>query len=403
MSVLNTLFKERDLINAKNTTYLTHNFHPFPAKFIPQIPRFLIERFTEQGETVLDPFCGCGTAIVEAKLCNRHSIGIDINPIGVLATKVKTSKISNTDLAQIPKFLAEVQRKISLLYKTKLKSFVREDLSLFLMASQEETISHLEYRVPTFPNRDHWFQQHVLHELAIIKEEIDKVQSKGLNEFLSLGFSAIIVPASNQESDTRYAAIDKDIPPRETFHLFKTKIKDMAIRIKEFNKKASDCRAKAYLKDTRYIDFLPDDSVDFIVTSPPYPNTYDYYLYHKLRMFWLGMDVKFAQNNEIGSRHKHSSKKEDISSYTRDMNLCFRHFNRILKPRKYFLIVVGDSVIRGKWYMGDELIGQIARENGFDFVEKIDYSLDKVSKTFIRAFRTKAKKEHMILFRNREN
>jgi len=399
MSILNTLFDRRTLLNAKNTTYITHNFHPFPAKFIPQIPRLLIEEFTETGDTVLDPFCGCGTTLVEAKLNQRHGIGIDINPVGVLSTKVKTTKLLESELSEIPDFLHQTQRKISQLYETKLEDIVREDLSSYMVESRKEPASHLQYKIPTFFNRDHWFQELVLHELAIIKSEIEKIESKDLKDFLSLGFSAVIVPVSNQESETRYAAIEKNIPPRQTFYLFKAKIRDMTRRIKVFNKEASDCKAQVYLKDTRYMDFIPDNSIDFIVTSPPYPNTYDYYLYHKLRMFWLGMDVRSAQDNEIGSRHRHSSKKESVSSYIRDMKKSFRHLNRVIKPGKYFAIVVGDSVIRGKRYFGDQLIGQIARETGFQFIEKIDYSLDEISKTFIQAFRTRAKREHTMLFK----
>ena len=56
----------------KDKTYLTHNFHSFPAKFVPQIPKIVIERFTKPKDLVLDPFCGSGTTLVEAKLAGRN-------------------------------------------------------------------------------------------------------------------------------------------------------------------------------------------------------------------------------------------------------------------------------------------------------------------------------------------
>jgi DNA modification methylase len=62
------------------TQYFTHTFHPYPARFIPQIPSTFIKLFTEEGETVLDPMCGCGTTLVEALLHNRNTIGNDLNP-----------------------------------------------------------------------------------------------------------------------------------------------------------------------------------------------------------------------------------------------------------------------------------------------------------------------------------
>ena len=80
------IFNEKQLLNmaldAKKTNYLTHGLHPYPAKFIPQIPRKAILEWTKEGDTILDPFCGCGTTILEAALLNRLSIGVDN---GVLA------------------------------------------------------------------------------------------------------------------------------------------------------------------------------------------------------------------------------------------------------------------------------------------------------------------------------
>src|SRR3989338_11522591 len=76
------------------TTYLTHNFHTYPAKFIPQIPKSTIKTLTKEGDTILDPFCGCGTTLVEAKLLNRCAIGVDLNPVATLISKAKTNKIN---------------------------------------------------------------------------------------------------------------------------------------------------------------------------------------------------------------------------------------------------------------------------------------------------------------------
>mgnify|MGYP000654459105 CR=1 FL=1 len=67
-----------NILGVNNTTYLVHNYHPYAAKFIPQLPRYLIKKFTNQYDIVLDPFCGSGTAIVEALLLNRKGMGLSL-------------------------------------------------------------------------------------------------------------------------------------------------------------------------------------------------------------------------------------------------------------------------------------------------------------------------------------
>jgi len=385
------------IINAGDTTYLTHNFHPFPGKFIPQIPNFFIRRFTKKGEWVLDPFCGCGTTLVEAKLTGRNSIGVDIHPLGVFISKVKTTKIQEEELSKIPKLLSVIEKRVGqMLAKT------QSTKSLMEFFGKPEEMDFV-YSLPEFPNRDHWFQEHVLHELSIIKASIIQAKiSEELRNFMLLAFSYIIVPVSNQDSETRYAAIEKKIRPGQPFTYFKEKLLDMVSRIKKFNEVATDCEVKVFNADARDLSFIPDNSVDLIVTSPPYPNTYDYYLYHKLRMFWLELDWEKAKLNEIGSRLRHSSQKESIDSYIKDMTACFSHFSRILKPNKYFVIVIGDSIIRKKLFKGNSIVKKIASETNFDFEDEVSYSLNYASKSFNPAFRSKLKEEHIVIFKNRK-
>src|SRR5436309_3516443 len=69
----------------------THSIHPYPAKFIPQIPRHLIQRIRPlKGSFVFDPFCGCGTTLLEAQAAGYPSIGVDLNPIASMIARVKT-------------------------------------------------------------------------------------------------------------------------------------------------------------------------------------------------------------------------------------------------------------------------------------------------------------------------
>lgn len=99
------------------TQYLTHTFHSYPARFIPQIPLTFIKLFTEEQEIVLDPFCGCGTTLVESFLNNRKSIGNDFNPLATLISKVKTTLIEDTQFRYFNRKLAVMKRYLDLDYR----------------------------------------------------------------------------------------------------------------------------------------------------------------------------------------------------------------------------------------------------------------------------------------------
>ena len=93
----------------KDTAYITHGYHRYPAKFIPQIVSRLAEKYTKEGDFIVDPFGGCGTTLVESKVMGRPSIAVDINPVAVLITKAKITPI-NPD--KIEKEFATLQKKL---------------------------------------------------------------------------------------------------------------------------------------------------------------------------------------------------------------------------------------------------------------------------------------------------
>lgn len=388
----------------KENNYLTHNFHSYPAKFIPKIPEISIKFFTKLNETVLDPFCGIGTTLVEANLLRRNAIGVDINPVSILSSRVKTKKLSVENIKKIKKIINDIERDILKFYSLSKTKYKNNNLLDFIYNKENisEKSNIIDYKIPTFKGLNHWFQEHVIQELAIIKAHILKISDKDLRDFLLCGFSSIIIAVSNQESDTRYAAINKTVSKKETFIKFKNKIIDMAKRIKEFNQKSPNNTVEIFKKDVRELNnFLDESSIDHIVTSPPYANVYDYYLYHKQRILWLDEDYTSVRDNEIGSRLKFSSRKENPQVYFDNLEKCIQNFSVVMKPQKFMTIVIGDSIINKQLIRVNEEIKKISKKCNLTYCKEFVFSQKEHSKSFNPSFAQKQQKnEYIIIIQN---
>lgn len=160
----------------------THGLHKYPAKFFPELPRWIIEKYSRRGDWVLDPFAGSGTVNVEAMLLGRPSIALDIDPFARFLTKVKTSKV---DVAEMTKAVDAI--------RVRLEQFDGEAPDL-----------------PDFPYAEHWFAPHVLHELAYIKHVIQTViAGTTTRNFMLAVFSSIIRTASNADNNCTRTVVRK--------------------------------------------------------------------------------------------------------------------------------------------------------------------------------------------------
>lgn len=358
-----------------DTMYLTHSFHPYPAKFPPQLPHTILEKFGQKGDLVFDPFCGSGTTLVEARLMGFNALGVDVNGLSTLLTKVKATPLNEQEV---------------LLANSFIDAMANNDLAW--------AMNRPSVKVREIEGRDHWFQYNVAEEITFILDEIDKITSQNVQDFFKIVLSSIIVRVSNQESDTRFAAKNKGIPDNFTLGLFVKKGKEYLKRIIEFSKLVDKSTSLTVLNaDSRYLDMVKSESADIIITSPPYANTYDYYLYHKFRKRWLGLDVKFAQENEIGSRREYSSLKHPAEQWTLDLTKCFEEMYRILKPSHLAFIVIGDSVIAKKLLKVDEVISEFIPSVGFSIKNIISTSLSEHSRMFNPQFTANEKQEHLII------
>ncbi|MFH1439581.1 MAG: DNA methyltransferase [Candidatus Woesearchaeota archaeon] len=349
------------------TQYLTHKYHSYPARFIPQIPRAFIQLFSKEGDTILDPFCGCGTTLVESTLLKRHSIGNDFNPLATLLSKVKTTSLSDKKLIKIDSLIKLIETRIK---KNNLK----------------------ESDLPELPNRNisKLFSKEMLKELQVIKNIVKTLEAKDKNlyHYLLIALSATIRAIIESENGDNILGI------------FERKINQMNNLMKEYRKNTHKTDIKLINGDARKLD-ISSESVDLIVTSPPYVNALDYYRVHMYNMLWLGMDYNEFKINEIGG-HSHflANRFRLLAEYLGDMLRAMIEMNRVLKNGKYCAIVVGSSSIDYELIESYKHFTSMAKYIGFEYVKTIFRNINKSSKYFVNG---KIDDEYIVVLKKIKN
>jgi site-specific DNA-methyltransferase (cytosine-N4-specific) len=144
-------------------------------------------------------------------------------------------------------------------------------------------------------------------------------------------------------------------------------------------------------------DELPHN-VGLVITSPPYPNAYEYWLYHKYRMYWLGMDPIEVRQREIGARpHYFRKHHQDESDFERQMRMCFRLLSRVMLPGAKTCFLVGRSIIHGRTIDNVALLQRAAQPYGFGMEGMIGRRIPMHRKTFNPAH-GKIGQEHILVF-----
>lgn len=372
------------------TTYLTHGIHPYPAKFIPQIPNALIQELSSVGDTVGDIFCGSGTTLVEALTLKRHAVGIDANPLACLISNAKTSPVSGTDAAE----LSDLAQRARSLGDSLLPTGENE---LFPSA----TFTSTGWR-PNYEKLEFWFTPHVIEELAEILSWCRRISNEPARNLALVAFSAIVVTVSKQDSDTRYVRREKNIPTGETFRRFARSLEHATRAAVEFTELAEE-RFRCEVLTANLLESPQIPRLDLLVCSPPYPNAYSYHLYHMTRMIWLGMDQPKFKREEIGSHRKYSSNGKNganVQTFRSEFTFILNWLANHLRVGGHACFVVGDSTIKGQRINNADLIAEAGRSA--DFVEVLRAGRDMLDtkKAFNPAI-GKIKTESILVLENR--
>ena len=366
---------EHFLFISYSQSALTHGLHKYPAKFFPELPQWLIRRYSQIGEIILDPFAGSGTVNVEAILNRRHSVGIDVDPFSRYLAKVKVTPLSPHNLQSNRDQLISAIIDYS-------PSQVRAD------------------DIPDFPYRDNWFNKEIILELAYIKKIIDQLDTTEIvKDFFRICFSSIIRTVSNADNNCTRTVIRKKLNKKIYPSLALTKFVEAILinvpKMIEFSKKCPEGIKTEFPQDqdARNISF-PSESFDLAVTSPPYANAVDYPRTHQLEIYWLGFEtgsltplkrkhigtesvsiddyhtlhkigIKEADNILLKIYNKDKRRAYIAYKYLEDMKENLSEVYRVLKKGKYYIIVVGNNKIRNELFENWKYIHLLAEEIGF--------------------------------------
>lgn len=360
---------EWDFKSYHTKTY-THGFHTYPAMFIPQIARKLIEVFSSEHDTVCDIFCGSGTTLVESSLLNRNSIGIELNPLAVLIAKVKTTPID-------PQTLTDNLKTILTKYNNMKNAMP-----------------------PKFNNIDFWFSESVINDLAKLKQAIWNISEENIRNFFSVCFSEIVrIVSFTRHKEFKLfrdkSKLEKSFNP-DVLGEFIRMCENNILGMKEYiHDVMPNANVKIILGDSTKDNGIPPNSVDFIITSPPYGDsrtTVAYGQFSRLSAQWLDLlppQVKDIDKELLGGKNnvslkdpvidlsdtlrlgikiiseKDQERAKDVLSFYRDLYKALVQAQKILRPKKYFCLIIGNRTVKELILKTDEIICEFGEKIGF--------------------------------------
>lgn len=313
--------------------YLTHWMYPYKGKFHPQMIRALFNIIgLKQGDTVFEPFSGSGTTGLEAQLMGINFHGIDVSPLCIIQGSVKTESI-----------------------------FVLDKI----LKTGDEIVSKLTSSL--FDNEDAYYK--LIEDIA---------DDRRVGNFYKLARLIAVSDSSRRKKDplASYA---------ENINLMIASVKDYT----EIKEKLGLNLGKVDFEmgDSRNVA-LPDNSIDGIVTSPPYSIALDYVKNDEHSLKDLGFDTTQLRDGFIGVRGKG---RDRIDIYNEDMKKAYSEMYRVLKPEKYAVIIIGNATYQGKEIKTVEFT--------IDYMESLGFRLTKNINKVIFGLYNVMKKENILIFK----
>jgi hypothetical protein len=316
----------------------THGFHAYPARMHPETARRAIEAFA--GPSVLDPFLGSGTLALEAVRAGRTFMGNDLSRVAVEIAWARTRVL-------VPEECRRVERTGSRLASQAFTEAKRDELRPPPLAQNERS----------------WYDPHTFREIVALKGLIDR-EEETLRRLLTVVLSSLVVKLSRQRSDSDQTE-DPDWRPRPrgaTFRWFRDKCSELTRGLLQLSSDLYKRKIPFVPPDLRQGDSrrlaLGGGTVDLVVTSPPYPGTYDYARQHARRYWLFGQDPREVERDEVGSRRARGA------GFAADLEACLKNALSALVPGGPMLVLLGDGIEGAKAIFAQPLLLEIAEKHG---------------------------------------
>ncbi len=375
------------IINQTNPNKYTHSYFKYPCKFIPEIPKWAILNFSKPGDTILDPFAGSGTTLLESILNDRIGLGTEIDQVAKLLIRTKTTRLTNSELSETENHF---------------------DSIINCVRNKNSSLT-----IPKINNIDHWYNETNKTQLGKILNYINNIQNLNIRNFLLTCFVSIVKKTSNADdvSPKPYVSTKikkKVIPAIEDFSsTYKRYFKEIC----SFSK--LDIKQYAKIIDGDALTFTTNKKVDLAITSPPYINAFDYVRTMRLENLWLETNteesLKEIKKQYVGTESiKTQQELEDllilnysdllkkyydriiqkdkkraciVKRFFADMLINLQKVYASLKENGKYVIVIGNSTIRQVEIESWKVLKEIAENIGFSYKGVFRY---KIKNPYIR-------------------
>jgi hypothetical protein len=356
-------WKERELPQKERTKHV-HGIHPYMGKYVPQLVDYFLDRYFREGNTVLDPFVGSGTTLIEANTHFMNSVGVDISEFNILLCKVKTDSY---DLPRLRNEFSDIVRRVREKTKTESADARIDDF----LTENPITESHSSYDIKEASEYLRtWYHPIALYPLLVMRDLIPEYHYQDALKVLLSRTARSSRLAPHYQLDFPDHPFTKDYychkhsrtchPTTNAIGFLVRYSVDTYNRIAEFQKVRTSCRVELIHGDSRNVD-IPENSG--VITSPPYVGLIDYHEQHRYAYELLGLQDK--SEKEIGAKKAKNGRKA-TEAYRESITQVISRLSVSTKGPIVF-------VVNDKYGLYDS----IAHDAGVRIIEKLKRKVDR--------------------------